>query len=483
MKVRIVHGREAANKAIGKERLDTVMAPNPYGGRRSPRADWPLYCYRIKDNEWVIPTLDHLDNPRYDFLLNQHFEAARYNSKYLLHFGSPIVPPNPSFHPSDADFLNDKPEILAIDTEGRDCIERISLATDTWSATWQWDEDARRAATKLIYSANTLIAHYAYHDYHMLMEEQIGTEPEDWFCTLVAHRHLYPQFPDGLGKIAPLWCAVEPWKHLTEDDRETYSLMDAVVLIPMHRNMVKLATARHCLTALRREQAAEWAVIAAAERGVQLYPRELYHPIYQPRFKGLAGYTSRASGTIGDPDLSPPWRPTGSHIVRFGSCMQLMYPAYYIGRYISGIDLGNTPHTEAAYKGIGPRQFRNGSEAWDWHAQTDIVLGESYKETRDKLKAHEEALKPWTSKLKRQAIKDGFVTNPFGRRVYGVRNEKKLRNWLIRSTQADIIRGYLASTEDLPMAIFPDGLVYRNWPDKVPTCDSPIEIPVLTREM
>ena len=190
-----------------------------------------------------------------------YYGRAIVNAKAILEGAEPFWP-DYSYY-CDYDLPTDHmPEIVAIDTEGRDRVYRFSIA-------WRAPDGEVHAASvpstnlsmeflrRMVGNAKQVWAWSARHDVDLLSGEGLDIPPAKVVDLMLTHQHLHGWARRGIGWAAPLYGLFTAWKHLAKNDISLYSLLDAANLIPMGEEMMRLVTERRSETLHAFDQAAE----------------------------------------------------------------------------------------------------------------------------------------------------------------------------------------------------------------------------------
>lgn len=248
----LVYGRSALVKRIGEDRVREAEAWTKFEGQRlTRRSAWDCYCHATEDG-FVVATLDPDTVRKAQWENWPAIEAAVDWAVWLLRGNTPLRPATVSLAALDTPPTNLDPGILGLDTEGMFHVERVSLARGDWACSVPWDGPGKALTARLIAEAHTVLLFNAPHDVGLLEAEGIQIPMVKVRDLMVAHTLLNPWRERGLGKAAPLYVPVEPWKH--SKDLEWYSAMDAWVLLPMWERMEARLIDRRLLTRLVVDQ-------------------------------------------------------------------------------------------------------------------------------------------------------------------------------------------------------------------------------------
>jgi len=180
--------------------------------------------------------------------------------------GGPVSPTVAAFALADLPRMPDGAE-LSLDTEGRASIDRVSVAWGAVAGTFAWDPLGRAAVRDMVARCGLLLIYNAAYDVPLLEAEGVPVDRAKVRDLMLAHCVLNPWRERGLGKAAPLYIPVYPWKGST--DPEYYSLYDAWVPLQMWPRMLDLLEHRRLLTTLDREHAMMWRL---ADTGIKPKP-------------------------------------------------------------------------------------------------------------------------------------------------------------------------------------------------------------------
>lgn len=249
----LVFGRAALCRRIGEARVKEVEAWTKFPGQRmTRRATWDCYLHAVSGDSYVVATLDPDTVRKMQYANWPAVESAVNWALMLGKGGSPLRPTHITLAALTPPPANLDPAILGLDTEGADRIERVSLALGDWACSVPWDAPGKALTKRLIGEASTVLLWNAPHDMGLLEAEGIEIEIQKVRDLMVAHTVLNPWRERGLGKAAPLYIPVEPWKHSA--DMEWYSAMDAWVLLPLWQAIESLLAERKMGDLFLRDQ-------------------------------------------------------------------------------------------------------------------------------------------------------------------------------------------------------------------------------------
>lgn len=140
-------------------------------------------------------------------------------------------------------------DLLAFDIEtlgiGSDVVDRISFSDGQRTHTIPWNADTKvwvQRQFDLAAKNNTLlVGHNLMFDIPRLrMAGIVFPENARFYDTMLAGVMLQPDLPKGLGRMAPLYLNITPWKwrHLSEADPEFYSAKDSYITALLAREQI-----------------------------------------------------------------------------------------------------------------------------------------------------------------------------------------------------------------------------------------------------
>ena len=397
----VIVGKKPLSQLVGFDTVKQALAMTKFEGRRAvQRGTWENYCYLKPKGGWVVGVKDPAQATKLGLQALSAVEVGIRWGQRIRDGEEPFTAPKPKYHASEFD-QEDPCEVVGIDFEGTDMPTRVSIGTKQQTVTSQMDLPTRTLLRSVVEKASTVVMHNCVFD--LAMAEKVGVEIDraKVFDTMIAHQILNPWQRRGLGHCASLYVMTAPWKGI--EDEELYSLMDAAILVPMYEAQVAEIERTH-------------------QRGVLDMEMQiaLHEKSHFPRVFGKEAYITRAAGAMeptGPVNASYDWtdlcRPRSNPLV-----LSLKSPIRTVCRRLFG-DPGDLTEMEALHVlGFGVRQIRNGSSA---NAVDALKPNETEKETKDRLAAFDEAhsdFVAWRNQVHAAAQRDGFVTNPFGRRAY-----------------------------------------------------------------
>lgn len=430
-------GKDALIGLVGPEMVRQAQAFHKFDGdkREKPRSSWDLYCYN-KDGAWIVGCLDERTNRKAQFQYSYAIDRA---SSYKERLDKGEKPWQPSKILDSPMAWKDGGSRLAIDFEGWNRIERISLANEVNILSVQWSPQVAYWLKGILEQYDRILAHNFGFEINMLEAEGFELDLERWHCTMAAHRALFPWRDDGLGKCAPLYVMTVPFKHEFAGNIELYSAWDAGILLEIDDEQQRL------MGQLGGRRAYE------LERTVSLRCRRLRGRV-DATVGGVRSPLTRAAGTL-------EWRPiTNGRLPGWDSLLE----PEVAGRDVFSITewtalerlLGEYPKsaiqcaTEIARRhvlGYGVRTIRNGVTGR--LAKQLPRLGDDLRDSKEFVTTHRTELwdsqNPvfcqWRDLVRKLAERDGYVSTFTGRRLYGFKGGEAQRG-LIWATMADLQR-------------------------------------------
>lgn len=474
--MKVIYGREALEKLVGKDHVRAVRCVRKYPGQKkaTPRADWWPYCYAVGD-DWVVAC----EEPQ------KLEKSARWADAegvgVARRWGSlpaPFAPSSPVYHPSDwTDF---KPTTLALDVEGElGTVTRISVATDNQCGTFSWDEVSKQLTQLLVSKARKIIGWNLAYDMRCLAVEGVKILESRAFDLMTAHKILNPWRIAGLGHAAPLYAPLQAWKHFDEGDMEEYALRDAANLIPIYHEMLEqLKVRRQLKHYVEIDMPSYFKLERIGAQDVQTN-RGYVSRRFVARRRGKESPETVAAWLMeSHPRIGLPGSPEGKPPLELDE----RYSVYRIGdayrRIISslaGQPLACDEHMVRMVMGYGPKQAYSGSADGLSPLPTERTMTQ-LKQDFAKLMSKHPKVDNWIKRLKKQRVNDGFVVNPFGRRCY-VTSKKQPQRWVVESTLADTLRLGMDLFPQSPVHLVEDGWVFLD-PVDVAACLQAIHFPL-----
>lgn len=441
----LVRGRGELAAAVGKDALTAAVASTKFPGatRAVPRGSIHPFVYDLPGGGggYVVAAPDESQVRRSNWLEQASLDAATAHVIEVQAHGVKTPPPPVPV----SEWIVEESVVLALDTEGQ--LDRISLATEDQSGSWQWSHPVLCRVQEQLDAASLVLAHYAPHDIALLRNAGLDVHPEKWRCTLVAHRLLNPYRNRGLGYAAPMYFPVRPWKHLIETDPELYNVMDAWVLIEMWRTMQPRLEQERLYPLLLRDMALQ----------------ELLHePIadhrnagFIPGVQGHQDAVTRAATVLEDPytrrDSDPTgWLTADLPVADGRVACGLRDPFSEALRFLTGTGLEPTlagASREALVRtllGYGIDAARKGSDRL-----APITPDFPTRKSLTGLIEQHPEVEGYLSAVRKQLNRDRFVANPFGRRWWRGTPGQAAR-FLILSTIADIMAEALVAARVKP---------------------------------
>lgn len=360
--------------------------------------------------------------------------------------------------------------ILGIDLEGElDLITELGMAVAGQSLSCQWGPAAKRLVKKTIRKAEYVAAHNGLgFDFPGLEAEGVKVPVAKQFDTMVAFGLLYPNELKRLGAAAPVLCPLEPWKHLDQTDPQRYNRMDAVVLVPMAEKLMdKLRTTGLWDLFWNIEQPFARLAISLEKKGVWCGPSSTKeHVRYRSRRMGKGALVDPSGAVESHPQICWPGGQRGSALAigpppagRLYSLRKPDLSRLVVEALAEGKARESDRRIDLHLAGRGPQQI-----------QKELGLKPPWTAVRA-ITDEWESFNPWYSRWKdrvgKQAKKDGYIVNPFGRRAY-TRTQKVAVEFLVQSTVSDIWKRVALEHGTKVYAVLPDGIAVT---ERCENCD------------
>ena len=453
--VEIVFGKPDLTKAIGMDAVAEAIASTRFPGssRAIPRGTWHPYVFE-REGRWFVAAPTEAEIVKSKFTLMPSAEAAVSHYRRLLDGERPRTPDTVAVSPSD--WTLEDGVVLALDTEG-DC-ERVSLATPTQAASWQWSEPVRQLVQTQIQRSSEVLAYFAHYDHDLLVEHGVDPHTEKWRCLLVAHRLLNPWRLKGLGYAAPLYAMCEPWKAKIDGDEEDYSLKDAWILQEMWPLMQRQLTERRLLDVYGQELALQFAGVTTRSvhqiqgredpvtRAASILETPLFRQHYQPE-----GWLSAAPAVDGDRGVAG-----------------IRHPYLAAFKFCTGhtVDPEDPVEREALVRwmcGYGIDKSRKGGKGL-------APLLDRFPDRRSLEAVREQypEIHEWLQAVKSLLKRDHYVSNYWGRRWYNGVWQDAAR-FLLTSTVQDTLKSQIIESGVVPdsfmfgAVLFEDGQRLRSY--------------------
>lgn len=232
----LANGERELIRLVGADRVRQAKAVHQFPNQPRPvaRSSWDCYCYPC-DGFTVVGSLSEDDVQSAAFQSDEAREIARtwmerLNAGYEL-----WTPPGPLLESPDDWKRCAVGEILSIDFEGWERIERVSLANQINSISLQWGPRTRDWVYSELEAADRILAYNMGFELKLLDQDGFPVRDtiEKWDDPMIAAGILYPWRHKGLGKMAPLFVMMEPFKHLFSEDPSRYSRIDSALLHPI----------------------------------------------------------------------------------------------------------------------------------------------------------------------------------------------------------------------------------------------------------
>jgi len=328
-------------------------------------------------------------------------------------------------------------EILSIDFEGWDRIERVSLANQINSISLQWGPRVRDWIYDKLYNADMIMAYNMGFELKMLHEDGFAVEEvEDRFHDpMIAAGVLYPWRHKGLGKMAPMFVMMEPFKHLFEEDPEKYSNIDAAILHPMMNRIDSLMAKRGGRKAYDLHRATTLKMWDKPGKLTSTY-------------MGTETPLTKAAGCI-------EWRGHDAHGKDIEAYPIIPTVERLIGGKIHQVELCNWRLVERHLCGFSVRQIRNGlkgkNRKFMGPLQKDLL--DSFEDTTEaRLRVFDQAnpqFVAWRDHIHASNKRDRFVQTWSGRRLRNFTNGEA-QFGVILSSMAEEVRTMVAKDLALP---------------------------------
>ena len=451
---RMIMGRQALRKEVGREAAKEMMAWTKFEGQsKAARADWWPYVVASKDGTLKV-TSEIPTNLRGRWSAMQGVAIAESYAGRLLKGEKPFQPPARVEAPQDWP-AHHTSGVIAVDVEGSETLDRIAISTGSHCGTFQWGPEVRHLVRRLLNECPVVLGWSVDYDVRMLEKEGVSIpESSHVIDLMVGHMILNPWRFKGLGKAAPLYVMVMPWKHLMREDPELYNVMDAAVLHPIWQSMHKQLIQRGQIKWFLEKDLPAWHKLRKMERDpVLTEDGDLIWVRYKPSENGAVNEDTMAGLYI---EPSPFVAPSTDRYrsLQLGGWDFL----YNVVSYLIGAQIRD--HGEVAERymlGSGPVQIRRGIKEYKEGPLLDVTPAK-VKEDILWMDQHYPALKDFHDRVNKQAAKDRMVTNAFGRKHYAPKHPIR---WVIHSTMADIIR-HLLVAGPTPVHIWGDELVYES---------------------
>lgn len=417
--IRLICGKPALERAVGKQAVKDALASTAYGSeRRKPRATWWPYVYPVEDG-WVVSCEDPDKMRRNNWRTAPAYQAALRWAAMLADGHRPVTPSDYKIITNPHDWILGAGFTLFLDTEGYGRIDRISVCDGQQLGSFQWSRLTRDLLEDLLVHHTDYVAHNASFDRQMLHNEGLEAHG-NWHCTMVAHRLLHPWQSAKLGSCAPLYAMLSPWKHKATTDPETYNLMDTAVLPPMFWAQQQAITDQHIEGLYRTE------VDLSANRTLDIVPGHNGHSL-TPRTAPIINAAGLVYPTTKKPLEHTVWLENPEAQVAGALC----------GEPIVGVV--DKHFTAACCLGFGPQQIRKGCLWWEKCGAHETMTMAEAKAAQAEFLAANPAFHEWRQLVDRLAKKERWVSNPFGRRLTGVSGTEYHRA-LIWSTASDSVK-------------------------------------------
>lgn len=191
---------------------------------------------------YIIPAYSQVQVQKSGFKTSYAFKADLIRASMVVHNRLRLHDADFKFHrdlSGDAGIFYTDP-IMAFDIEtlgiGSDVVDRISFSNGTRTHTLKWNAETKAWVQKQFDLAAQLgilcVAHNSMFDIPRLrMAGIVFPENIRWYDTMLGGVVLQPDLPKGLGRMAPLYLNIRPWKwrHLADADPELYSALDSFI--------------------------------------------------------------------------------------------------------------------------------------------------------------------------------------------------------------------------------------------------------------